>query len=137
MLNTNNDPYTNAIINSIPEEIRDSFTSEQTRALLQAFSHAQHRSQHIVDVRFQIPLYFAQYYVVILMGRDLRTHIQDTLINRRQRSGRAAQIGFIVLMFWLLIAGLSVTAFIGLYLVKSSIGIDLFSDQHLADFLPW
>lgn len=137
MSQPNNDPYTNTVINSLPEHIRGSFSPEQMEALQHVLSKVNQQSRHLIDVRIQIPLYWVHYYVVFLLGRDLRSHVQETLIKRRQRSSRAAQIGFVALMSWLLIAGLAVSAFMALYLIKSALGINIFSDKHLRDFLPW
>jgi hypothetical protein len=90
-----------------------------------------------VDVRIQIPLYWTHYYLIFLLGKDLRSDVQQILVNRRQRTSRAAQIAFVAVLTWLLIAGLIVSAFMALYLIKSALGIDIFSDKHLSDFLPW
>lgn len=135
MTTQSNDPYTNSVINSIPEDVRGTFSSRQLAELQQALSKVHNRSRHLVDVRVQIPLYWTRYYMVFLLGRDMRSHVQEILINRRQRDSRAAQIGFISLAVWLLLAGIVVTAFIVLYLIKSAVGINIFPDKHLSDFL--
>lgn len=132
---SSNDPYTDNVISSIPADVRASFSAAQMDALQQALAKVHSRSRHFLDVRLQLPLYWTTYYVVFLLGRDKRAHIQEILINRRQRSSRAAQIGFTVLAAWLLITGAAVTAFIVLYLIKSAVGIDIFPDKHLGDFL--
>lgn len=130
-----NDPFTNNVINSIPADVRDTFSDAQLDALQLALTKVHSRSRHLLDVRVQIPLYWARYYIVFLLGRDMRSHVQEILLNRRQRSSRAAQIGFIAFTGWLFIAGIAVTGFIILYLIKSAVGIDIFPDKHLSDFL--
>lgn len=131
------DPFTNNVINSIPVNMRETFSDEQLDALQQALAKVHSRSRHLLDVRVQISLYWTRYYIVFLLGRDMRSHVQEILLNRRQRSSRAAQIGFIALAGWFLIAGISVTGFIVLYLLKSALGIDIFPDKHLSDFLSF
>lgn len=129
------DPFTNNVINSMPADVRETFSEQQLDALQAALAKVHSRSRHLMDVRVQIPLYWARYYIVFLLGRDMRSHVQEILLNRRQRSSRAAQIGFIAMAVWLLIAGIAVTGFIVLYLIKSAVGIDIFPDKHLGDFL--
>jgi hypothetical protein len=129
------DPFTNNVINSIPADVRDTFSEQQLVALQAALAKVHNRSRHLMDVRVQIPLYWARHYIVFLVGRDMRAHVQEILLNLRQRSSRSAQIGFIAMAVWLLIAGIAVTGFIVLYLFKSAVGIDIFPDKHLADFL--
>lgn len=131
------DPFTNNVINSIPVNMRETFSDEQLDALQQALAKVHSRSRHLLDVRVQISLYWTRYYIVFLLGRDMRSHVQEILLNRRQRSSRAVQIGFIALAGWFLIAGISVTGFIVLYLLKSALGIDIFPDKHLSDFLSF
>jgi len=130
------DPYTDSVINHMPDEIRASFSTQQIQALQQALSKSHQQSRHLLDVRMLIPLYWTRFYLVIFMGRDRRSHVQDILIHRRQSSSRTAQIGFIALAAWFLITGLAVSGFITFYLIKSALGIDIFPDKHLGDFLP-
>lgn len=129
------DPFTDNILHNIPADIRDSFSDAQLEALQTALGQVHDHTRHMLDARFSVSLYWTRYYVVFLLGRDLREHVQEVLLNRRQRSSRAAQIGFTALAAWLLVAGLAVTAFIVLYLIKSAVGIDIFPDKHLSDFL--
>lgn len=130
------DPFTNNVIHNIPEDIRATFSEEQFHGLQVALGKIKNR-RHLIDMRMVVPLYWARYYVVFLVGRDLRSHVQDILINRRQRSSRAAQIGFIALVVWLLLIGIAGSAFFALYLIKSAVGIDIFPDKHLSDFLEF
>lgn len=129
------DPFADSVLRNISKDILDSFNDTQLDALQTALAKVHDRSRNRLDVRFSIPLYWARYYVVFLLGRDLRSHVQEVLLNRRKRSGRAAQIGVISLMAWLILAGAAITLFIALYLLKSAMGIDIFPDKHLSDFL--
>jgi hypothetical protein len=61
------------VLRRLPPDIRQSFTSEQIAAIRQAASSARAR-RHPIDARFgmRLPL-LGRSYVVVLIGRDLRS----------------------------------------------------------------
>ncbi len=130
------DPYRDSVINSIPAAVRVTFSEVQLAALQQALAQVNGSSRHLVDVRTELSLYWVRYYIVFLLGRDRRDHVQQVSLDRRRRSRHAAKIGLSVLVVWFLMVGAAVTAFIVLYLIKCHLNIDIFPDKHLRDFLP-
>ena len=124
------------MINSIPAAVRVTFSEVQLAALQQALAQVNGSSRHLVDVRTELSLYWVRYYIVFLLGRDRRDHVQQVSLDRRRRSRHAAKIGLSVLVVWFLMVGAAVTAFIVLYLIKCHLNIDIFPDKHLRDFLP-
>lgn len=124
-------PYTVQMIKNIDPKVRDSLTPNQLAAIVEAAEGCRKLGQHPVDLRGVIPLYFAKYYFVFLMGRDRRS------INRKQEKRRlqwtsllawSLFITFISLPFVVLVLTL-------LYLFKSSLGLDFIPDEHVSDLL--
>ncbi|MBI9031956.1 hypothetical protein JEZ13_08165 [bacterium] len=87
----------------------------------------------IIDIRFSF-WFFRQWYVVFIFGRDTREGFKtlDKGDVDRSLSIVAKATTYIVMMITILIMLLFL-----LYALKSVIGIDLFPDKHLSDFLPW
>lgn len=87
----------------------------------------------IVDIRFSF-WFFKQWYVVFIFGRDTREGFKslDKGDVDRSLSVVAKATTYIVMLTTILIMLLFL-----LYALKSAVGIDLFPDKHLVDFLPW
>ncbi len=87
----------------------------------------------IIDIRFSF-WFFRQWYVVFIFGRDTREGFKtlDKGDVDRSLSIVAKATTYIIMMITILIMLLFL-----LYALKSVIGIDLFPDKHLSDFLPW
>ena len=106
------------ILQRMPKEIVDSFT-EQQLSYLHAALGVRSWKKHSVDVRstFGIPFTTTQIYYVFLIGK-----------NRRDLSRREQQISAIttavVVSFLIIIC--MMLGMLGLYLLKSALGIDLF-----------
>lgn len=129
------DPFSDNIIHDIPIEIRDSFSPKQMNALVDALHKERLNSRHLVDARFTIPLFFTHYYAVFLLGKDRRAHNKKTLVNRRNKGSLISKMAFITL---LIVNGSIVLLLLSLfaaYLAKSMLGINLFPDMHLWDFI--
>jgi hypothetical protein len=82
----------------------------------------------IIDIRFVINLIFDRYYVVLFMGKDMRRQ------SRQQPTWVTRLSNFMVALLLLLSCNLviSLTLGMGMYLIKSAVGIDLFPG-HLND----
>lgn len=84
----------------------------------------------LIDIRFIVDLIFSRFYVVLLVGKDIRKGQRSYPVTG------ATKVGNMIAAF-LLIVGLNllISAFclLGLYLLKSALGINLlpghFSDQ--------
>jgi len=127
-----NAPYADVIeeIERIDKEIVGSFSHEQLRVVDEVMRNKKAWKRHPVDVRFSIPLYFARFFVVFLIGRDRRDRV------RSQETERRTMVGNLSLMFFLffLMVGAAVTLFTVFYVIKSLLGIDLIPGWHLTNW---
>ena len=127
----NLDAFTDSVMRRIDRKVLASFTREQLRAIHEGISASRPLSKHPIDVRGIIPLFFTQYYFVLLMGKDRRLATRRIENIRREKSALAG--GALFLFF-----GMSPLILFGLlllYFMKSAMGIDLFPDKHLWDIL--
>lgn len=87
----------------------------------------------IIDIRFSF-WFFKQWYVVFIFGRDTREGFKslDKGDVDRSLSIVAKATTYIIMIISIIIMLLFL-----LYALKSVIGIDIFPDKHLSDFLPW
>lgn len=124
-------PYTVQMIKNIDPKVRDSLTPNQMAAIVEAAEASRKLGRHPVDLRGVIPLYFAKYYFVFLMGRDRRS------ISRKQEKRR---LEWTSLLAWTLFITVISLPFIVLlltllYFFKSSLGLDFIPDEHVSDLL--
>ncbi len=111
------DPIIKNLLERMPDEVKESFSEAQLSHLKVALG-ARSWGKHAVDFRSTVKFFRYRYYYVFVAGR-----------NRREMSRKEKQIS-------LLIQSAILTGFIGistlfglllLYLLKSALGIDLFS----------
>jgi len=125
------DTFTDHVFRRMDPEVRDGLTPRQRDAITEALRKSGPRD-HAVDLRFTLNLFFVRIYVVLLSGRDLRrTSIEETA--RAQASARKALQSLFLLAAYALPIMLVLALL--LYLLKSMLGINLFEDKHLMDFL--
>jgi hypothetical protein len=91
-------------------------------------------ASHLIDARFNVPLFFGRFYLVFQFGRDRREARQNIFAERR----RKAHVAMSMMMFSLVT--LDIIAFLPglfflLYILKSALGINLFPNKHLWDFI--
>jgi len=129
-----NDPFTENVLESLPDEVRSSLNKKQVIALRLALIKVHKSSRHLLDIRFDLPLYFTRYYLVFLFGKDRRHAVLQLNDERRKHSSRLAQLGFIAMSLWIFISSSLTLLFLLLYLIKSFMGIDIMPDMHLIDF---
>lgn len=119
-------------VGQIDASIRDSFTEEQLTAVRAAIESAMPRpAPKIVDLRVNIDLIVSRFYIVLFVGKE-----------RRKNPRPYKAFGMNAIANWLaaitLLVGLNLTVslfiFLMAYLVKSSLGVNLF-DHHLSDYL--
>lgn len=129
---TEPDVLADMVVRDVPPRVRATMTEEQIKAVRSAVERSATKRRHAIDVRFVLPLLFTQIYVVLLVGKDTRT---ATLLDQEERRARA---GFHVSAVAIAIASAIAiaAAFAALYVMKSSLGLDLF-DGHLKDYLPF
>ena len=78
-----------------------------------------------------IPLFFWRFYFVLLMGRDRRRSTARSEVERRNAAGLVADLVFVAALLGQLLLLLAV----GLYLIKSALGIDLMKNLHAWELL--
>lgn len=125
------DPFVDIVLNRIDPEIRKSLTPEQIDAISSAVSENNPFKKQRIDMRGAFSLFFARFYFVFLIGRDISIVTRFMELERRQRSlnlGWYLPVVVIATFLFVLFVYL-------LYLLKSALGIDLFPDKHLRDFL--
>jgi hypothetical protein len=125
-------------LSKIDRDILKSMTPEQVEAVRAALLAADEGKRHSVDIRLNLPLYFARYYFVIFAGRDKR---KGTLLKEAMRQNKQYTWGGILMVSLLGMLGVilfGLTAFITAYFVKTELGIDLIPGQHAEDIiLKW
>ncbi len=122
-------------LSKIDRAILDSMTPEQVEAVRAALLAADEEKRHQIDIRLNIPLYFASYYLVLFGGRDKR---KGTLLKEAMRQNKQYTWGGLLMLSLLSVIGLSVLLFVAAafaYYIKSEFGIDLFPGQHVEDVI--
>ncbi len=111
------------LMQSIPSDVQATFTEEQLDNISMSLRQQSQKS-HWFDIRpmIRIPFLPWSFYIVILAGRN-----QRFMSKREQRL--AAQILILSIISGIII--LSLSGLLVLYLLKSAMGIDLFSDFSL------
>ena len=119
------DPFTDNIIHRIDPKIRDTLSTTQVTAIIAAIRNPE--KIRPIDIRGIIPLYFARYFFVLLIGRDKRAVMEREEHMRRKKASWLGGILFALLVslpFLLLL-------FVFLYLLKYFAGVDIVPDFHL------
>ena len=118
--NIRTDPIVQRILDQLPRESRDSFTDEQLLALKTGFG-ARRWFKHPLDLRGSVKLWRWRFYYVILAGAEKRSLSPGEV--------RLARISNLIVAGALV--GITLfTGLIGLYLLKSAMGIDLIPGYH-------
>ncbi len=84
-------------------------------------------------VKLAMPLFFIKYHIHINLLRD---RSETRRVKERARRLLGKIVGKVFLAYLALCIFLPFI-FFGLYLIKSWLGIDIFSDYHLSDFIPF
>lgn len=108
---------------------------EQTHSLDAALREEWSLEPGRLDLRCSLPLWFARFYMVVLVGRDRRAGRRQIEDGRRERAGRLAALVVSYAVFSMVGMALLIGALSAAYAAKSAAGIDLFPQTHLADIL--
>lgn len=119
------------VLNKIDFDIQKSLTEEQFAAIEDAINTCQLREKHGFDLRGKINLFFMKYYFVFLIGRDRRAFVKDI---EAERIRKVSLIGNLVYFIFIILSIFFSTA-VGLYLIKTLLGIDLFPGKHMGRYL--
>lgn len=114
------DPAVQKLLERMPSEVQQSFTEAQLSYLRVALG-ARQWGKHKLDVRGTLGVGSWRYYYVLVAGRNKRS---------QYRQHKAGMLVKAVLISVLLIVSTLLGLFV-LYLVKSALGIDLFTDFSL------
>jgi hypothetical protein len=130
-------PYLNRTpdyyINKIRPQILASFNPEQITAIQDILEEAiPKHSPKIVDLRLTVDLIISRFYLVLLVGKERRRGQREYPVRGITRIGNLIAATLLLIAINLLI---SAFIFLFLYLIKSALGIDLFSGEHLSDQL--
>jgi hypothetical protein len=124
----NTDPFTDDVIRGIDPKVRDSLSPYQLSAIIEAI-RTPNSGIFPIDFRGVIPVFFARYYFVFIIGRDRTATMRRTESFRRQRYSLMGCVVFALLValpFLLLL-------FTFLYLLKYLGGLDFIPDFHIYD----
>ena len=112
------DPTIRSLLNRMPSDVQDSFTEDQLAHLKVAIG-ARQWGKHAVDCRGVFKFFKYRYYFVILAGRNRRE-----LSKKEQKIAAISQAITVSLFSFFVITILLLI----IYLVKSALGIDIFSN---------
>tara|TARA_B100001063_G_scaffold246514_1_gene286044 strand:+ start:11713 stop:12111 length:399 start_codon:yes stop_codon:yes gene_type:complete len=112
------DPAVRSLLNRMPEEVQKSFSEEQLVHLKVAIG-ARQWGKHALDCRGVIKFFKYRYYFVVLAGRNRRE-----LSEKEKKIAAVSQAITVSLFSFIVFSTLLLTA----YLVKSAVGIDIFSN---------
>lgn len=112
------DPAIRSLLNRMPDKVQESFSEEQLVHLKVAIG-ARQWGKHALDCRGVIKFFKYRYYFVVLAGRNRRE-----LSDREKKIAAASQAVTVSIFSFFVISTLLLAA----YLVKSALGIDIFSN---------
>ena len=107
---------------SLNAETEASLTAEQKNGIEQALAASTLATRHPVDFRRSFPFLHRRYFVVFLLGRDLRK-------STREGGAFGRVISTLMIIVGVLFCLLSVLLM--LYMLKSALGIDVFEHFHV------
>lgn len=97
-------------------------TPEQQKGIEEAVITANLASRHPVDFRRSFPFLHRRYFVVFLLGKDVRKRARETSTIGRIFSTVGIMLGVLFCILSVLLA---------LYMIKSALGIDVFNHFHV------
>jgi hypothetical protein len=110
-------------MHQIPDQILDKLDEQEREGIKSVIQSAIPRpSPKIIDLRFIVDLILIRYFVVLLIGRDMRKQQRQYQVNGITKFANIVMAVVLIIAMSLLIS--SVTILI-IYLIKSSLGIDL------------
>ncbi len=114
----------------IEPDILDSFSEEQKTEITRIINKlTAPPTPKLVDLRFTVDLIITRYFVVLLLGKDRRSKKRNYIPEKVSKMGNIITATVILISLNLFIIG---TILLGLYLLKSVVGINFFSG-HISD----
>lgn len=127
--------YAEYILSRIPQHIRENFSADEANEIRKALVADVGIRRSAVKFRAVLPFFFRRYYLVVLFGRDRRSHTLDRESARNRMVPAPLRTAFYAAILGFTITGFSVLAFSGLYILKNFLEIDFFPNYHLRDFV--
>jgi predicted secreted protein len=119
-------------MHQIPRQILNKLDTDDIENLKSVIHTAIPRpSPKLIDLRFAIDLIITRYFVVLMIGKDLRRQ------QRQHQVSGVAKVANVITAILLIIAMsllISAVTILILYLIKSALGIDLFAG-HITNIL--
>jgi hypothetical protein len=91
-----------------------------------------HAGQKLVNFHLDVNLLLGKFYLAVYIGKDRRTQKRKYIPRGVERIGNMIVALTLLVGFSTL---LTIVVFLALYLIKSYIGINLFKDAHLINFI--
>lgn len=112
----------------LDEQTQAQLSPEQKQDIENAIVSVTLSSRHRIDIRKSFPFFGTRYFMVFLLGRDLRKRL-------RKESALTRVVMTFLILFGVLFATLCVL--LTLYMIKSALGIDLIHDYHVGIWDWW
>ena len=122
--------FSQTVLQKVDPEVLKTLNLIQLEAISNAIAGTDKARRHALDIRGTLPLFFCRYYVVLLAGRDRRSATRKL---ERRRVKDAGVMGALFSLYCVACGGI-LFSLLGLYLVKTLLGIDFFADKHLWDW---
>lgn len=123
------------LFSRIPVHIRNSLPPEHRQEVLNAFLKMATERNSPIKFETIFPFFFRRYYMVVWLGRDRRKSTAAAERLRRELFPLPIRTFFYLILMWVVLSCFGVLAFMCLYWLKSFLGIDIFPDHHLKDFM--
>jgi len=133
--NKSSETFAEFTMSRIDPSVRASFTDVQREAIRQALLAEGGDTRHSLDLRFTVSFYFTHYYFLILAGRDRRrsTHSKEGI--RIEKTPWSVRKLISALAYFALIGVFLYVMFLGLYVLKREMGIDIFPNFHMKELI--
>lgn len=113
----------NYYMHQIPEETLRKLNTEERENLKSVIHTAIPRSSpKLIDLRFEIDIIFTRYFVVLMIGKDIRKQQRQHQINGITKIANVVTAILLIVAMSLLISAVTILI---LYLIKSALGINL------------
>ena len=99
--------------------VRSSLSETQLSAIRAAFSEVDLGRRHVIDVRGILPLFFARFYFVFLLGRERRGRQRETGV------GHLTSVAWGMVLPILMLCPVVLLVFLLMYLIHLTFGVDL------------
>ena len=126
------DPAVSRMIGCIPRHIWQSFTDDQRAAIAQAMRR--YSGNHLLSLRSSVRMIGNRYYLALFFGRERRD--LDRLQNEGQLDPTEVSIAYVIVGIFFLLASIVPIA-LGIYMIKSLLGIDILDGPSPLHYLLW